>query len=471
MAVDNPFEITYGSRAVGGASDTYQLHGPYVIDKTFESIRVVFDVVVVATTYATVRSLSDALEDDFRKRDQSLIIELDKIANSGVSLWTYTFGSHASNDGILNSKATISKTGDSETDRGFSRAYTCVIEGDLPADDAATGLRDVQWNVDYEAGRQRIVSMVGSYTALGGTGATAKYQNAAGADAEASTFLGALLNYSQSTGAGTFELVEENFTPDRNDHIVTFERQYVELLANQSQASLDDTSIRAHTIVFTEVANHPGDGQAEISRLRRVVGNYDCNIDIDQTTDLQTTFTTTVRPHIIALFETNFTPSVFAIEDERMGYDETAKRMSVALTIIYQASGGTDIIEVQQAVGIRESRTLDRTPVHTKSGLAAYVDPGWDTAERISTRSITAIGTLFANGRLGSVSRSGWNVIANTSQVEQRFIGDATSNEQIQISTLTETVVESFNKSPSGGGGSNYEPGSTRAPRWLKGGA
>ena len=156
MALTNPFTITYGSRAIGGSSDTYLLHGPYVIDKSFNSLRVVFDVVVTAGSYSALKTAADNVETDFRKRDQNLVISL-----SG-STWTYTSGST-----ILNTSASLSKSGDSETDRGFSRAYTCVVEGELPADDAdpVTGLRDIDIQVDFESGRQKIVTMQGVYTA------------------------------------------------------------------------------------------------------------------------------------------------------------------------------------------------------------------------------------------------------------------------------------------------------------------
>jgi hypothetical protein len=462
MAIDNPFEITYGSRAVGGTSDVYQIHGPYVIDKTYESIRVVFDIVVTGDSYADLENNSNTLEDDFRARDLSFLIDLDNVDDpAGSSLRTYTFGSHATNDGILNSKATISKTGDSESDRGFSRAYTVVIEGDLPADNSSTnGLREVQWTVDYEAGRQRIVTMRGIYTAAAGSAASVHYAAASpqGAAGEANTFLTAL------SGSAAYELVDESYSPDRNDHLVTFERQYVELLANQSQASLDDTDIRDHSVRFVQLINQPGDAAPDLNRLRQVIGDYACAIDIDQTTDLQATYTNKVRPHVVALFESTFSPAVFCVEDSRVSYDETTKRMAVALQFLYQSSEGGDIVELQQTTGVREARTLDRTPVHTDDGLAAYVDPGWDIAERISARTITAIGLLVPISRLGDrPSRTGWNVVSNLSQVEPRWVGDPTTDEQIQLSVLTETVVESFNTRPGGGlGRSNYTPGSGR---------
>jgi hypothetical protein len=134
MAVNNTFTIVYAANvsspssgeSVGGSSDTYQLHGPYIIDKSYDSFRLVFDVVVVGTSYDTdangVQQLSAALETAFRKRDRNLKIDIDGTA------WTYTNGTT-----FLNSQSTIAKSGDTESDRGFSRAYT--IEISWPAED------------------------------------------------------------------------------------------------------------------------------------------------------------------------------------------------------------------------------------------------------------------------------------------------------------------------------------------------
>jgi hypothetical protein len=446
MAITNPFTITYGSRAIGGSSDTYLLHGPYIIDKSFENIRVVFDVIVVATTFATLQSLSDALETDLRKRDQDLVINLDG------STWTYTSGTD-----ILNVAASLSKSGNKQTDQGYSRAYTCSIQGELPADDT-DGLRELEVNVDFESSRQKIVTMRGTYTALSGILAVAQYQ--ADFDAEATTLLSAI------DSLAVFELVDENYLRDRKDYTVQFTRQYVELLVNQSIGSLNDTDIRDHRIVFTDLSQHPGDSKENIYRLRRVSGNYDCSIDIDQTTDLQLVFEDKVKDHIKALFETNFSPQVFCVEDRRVSYDESTKRLSVSIQFLYQKAGGDAIVEVSQSLAFREARNIDYTPIHLQDEFAAEADIGWSTLERVASRTAIVLGEETPKRRLGQlaedgpagaivgleggprVSKDGWNTVQNTSQVTQQWIGDPDET-QIRVSVLTETVVERFHRQPS----------------------
>jgi hypothetical protein len=454
MAITNPFSIQYGTRAIGGGSHEYLLHGPYVLDKSFSNIRVVFDVIVVASSFATLQQLSDTLEADFRKRDQSLVIRLD------ATTWTYTFGST-----ILNTVSSIVKSGNPDTDRGYGRAYTVTIEGELPADDAATGLRDIEFHVDYEPSRRRIATMRGVYTSNAAAAATANYQDAAGADAEAATFLTALDN------AATFELVQESYTEDRTGHVCNFTRQYAELLANQSQGALDDPAIRDHRVVFTDLSQHPGDGAENIYRLRRVAGSYECSVDIDVTTDLQGTFANIVRPHVIELFRSNFTPKVMAVEDHRISYDETSKRMSVSIQLLYQKAEGDDIVEVSQSVAYREAANIDYTPIHRANAFAAEADVGWAIRERLASRTVMVIGGAPPSRRIGgSVNKSGWNIVQNTSQSTPMWVGDPDAGEQIQYSILTETVVERFHSESGGSGGGGGGGGKVNDPweNWRK---
>lgn len=462
MAITNPFTITYGTRAIGGSSNTYLLHGPYTLEKTFGGIRVAFDVMVVGTSYDTdsngLQQLSLALEDDFRKRDKNLVINLD-----GTS-WTYTSGTT-----ILNTSASIQKSGDDETDRGFSRMYTVVITGDLPADDGSpvTGLQDIEVNVDYQAGRQKVITIKGAYTATSTRKALANYNHSTGADAEATTILAAIDNIA------TFELVDENFDRDRNDHTVTFMRQYNELLVNQTAAALDSPYIRDHRVTFTDISSHTGDSRGFTYKFRRVAASYDCQMDIvttaaaDPEITLQTLYSEHVKAHINALFEANFKPSVFCVETSSVTYNEAQASLSVSITFLYQSMNGGSTVEVTESLAFRESRHIDYTPLHDGWELTAVADPGFAVLERVASRTVTIVGTESPKRRLGVnpdigpageirgieggryVKQKGWNITSNTSEVSKRFLGDPDfvgtgASGQISISTLTESVTEQF---------------------------
>lgn len=464
MSVANPFSITFGSRTVGGSTG-FQLYGPYVIDKSYDAIRLVFDVVVVATSYSDLQEKSDTLETDFRKR----LVAGDTLAiDINGSTWTYTQG-----ETILNARASIAKSGNPETDRGYSRAYTVAIEGELPADEDA-GLRDVEVHVAYAATRQRTVTMRGTYTATDAGDAVARYQD--GFDAEASEYLDAI------DSSATWELADENYTMDRHrdsgapaSNLCNFTRQYVELLADQSSGQRDDEEIKDHRVVFTDTSQQPGDSREGIRRLRRVIGNYDCAVDIEQTTNLQSVFSSKVRDHIKSLFQSNFQPTAFAIEDQRVSYDETNKRLSVTLQFIYQANNSESIVEVSQSVAFREARQIDYTPTHEDDEFAAEADVGWATLERVWTRTVVALGAeppklrirerANVSGPVGrfvdeiggqqgpdqddttKVRSEGWNVVSSTSQVTPQYLGGP-DDSQILVTTLSETVVERFHSKP-----------------------
>lgn len=485
MALSNPFEITYNGTTVGGSSSTYQLVGPYVIDKSFESIRLVFDVIVVASSIAGLQSASETLEDTFRER----LADGDVLKISlGGNAWTYTTG-----ETILKVRASIAKSGNPETDRGTSRGYTVSIEGELPADGGSDGgLRDVEVLVDYETSRRKVVTIRGTYTA--GTSGDAKARYDSGGDGIAQDYLDVI------DSAATWELVDETFTMDREGdgstpapHILNFTRQYSQLIANQTQGTLDDPQILDHRITFTDLGQYPGDSNQDADRFRRVIGNYDCTVDIEETKNLAGVYESKIKDHVRALFIQNFEPSQYGVEEERVSYDSTANRISVTFQFVYQRTGGEALVEVSQTVTYREGRTIDYTPTHDDNEFAYEADVGWATLERIWSRTAIVVGNeapklrirerASNSGNVGrftdtiggiagpdnrdtsKIEREGWNVVANTSQVDNRWLGDPKGSERIEVSVLTETVVERYHAKPGnrtgtpvGGGGGGGGP-------------
>lgn len=455
MAVNNPFTITYNDTAIGGNSDTYQLLGPYVLDKSYRVLRLVFDVMVVGSSAASLRTLSDTLETKFRERDMDLEID------TGSTVWTWTAGTH-----YFNSVSSIAKSGDSETDRGLSRAYTVVIEAELPSDSTGdNGLLEIKSNIGFDASRQKTVTIEGSYTATESADSKTNYLN--NADSEITTLLTAI------DGSATWELLDEDYDYDRNTANTNFQRQYIELLFNQSLSSLDDADLKDHRVVFTDLSQHPADSRESIQRLRRVVGSYECSLDIEQSTDLQSAYDSKVRPLIVQTFKEDFSPVVYCLEDRRISYDETTKRLSVSLQFLYQKDGGDAVVEVSQSVAYREQRNIDYTPVHANTGEAtAYADPGWAVIERVWTRTVVVLGDEKPQRRIGGISAryneagdfdsisglniegssritsSGWNIVSNVSQASERWVGDPTNDEQIKLTALTETVVERLTEQP-----------------------
>lgn len=461
--ITNPFSITYGTFQVGGTTN-YELIGPYVIEKTHDEFRLVFDVIVIGSSYSDLKTQADNLETAFRSRllgGQSLTISL-----SG-SDWIYLMGSN-----LLKATSQISKSGNPETDRGFSRAYTISITGQMPANQTS-GLRDIEVMVQRTGSRQRVVTMRGTYTALNGSSALSQYQT--DFDSEAATYLSAI------SGSVTWELADESFNLDREKsggtpfpHLCQFTRQYVELLFNQSIANLDDTQIRDHRVTFSLISSSPGDSRPNTKRMQRVTGSYDCAVDVDQTKDLPAVYKNKIRDHIKQTFVTNFQPTVFALEEERVAYEETGNRISVQLQFVFQPSGGEALIELSQSVAFRETRQIDYTPVHTRDEFAAYADVGFAILERTWTRSAIVVGdetpklriverpNIGAAGPIDSMGgqispdsasnglqAEGWNVISSSSEVRPVYVGSSSDGfSQIAQTNLVETVTERWNRKP-----------------------
>lgn len=469
MTITNPISITYGSTEVGG-STSYQLHGAYVLDKSYQTIRLVFDVIAVGADLAGMVALADALEDGFRAR----LVNGDvlKITVDSDTTWTYTQGST-----ILNCVASIAKSGNPETDHAASRAYTVTISGDLPADATAdAGLRDIQVQVHRDAARRRTVSVRGTYTSTASGDAQTLYL--AAADTVAQPYL-TLVGPSS-----TWEMVDEGYDLDRHKdgntpdpNICNFSQQWVELLVAQSQAGTDETLVRDHRVLFTRLSAYHGSFPSALRHMERVICNYDCAVDIDETTDLQGTFDDTIRPHVLSLFQTNFSPTQFAVEEQRASFDETAKRLSVSMQIIYVPNGASNVVEVSQSVAYREQRHIDYTPTHDPDELSMYADTGWATVERVWTRSAVALGADTPRLRIGqwsteglaghiesmgstrspdesnssnAVRREGWNIVSSTSQVTPSYIG-MPDDTQILVTALTETVIERYHRNPGNG--------------------
>ena len=465
MGLANPFSITYGGTSVGG-STAFQLVNAYTLDKGFETLRLVFDVRVDAASIGELQSLSETLEDAFSKRltsGESLTIAL------GSASWTYTQGST-----LLNATASVSKSGNPDTDYGVSRLYSVTVEAELPADGSGDGgLREVEVLAEIAPSGQHVVTMRGVYTATTSGDALALYRSAF--DGIATNYLGAVKS------SATWELRDESFSLDRHGNAATpspnlcgFFRQYVELLAPQSANTLDDPQISDHRFIFTDRSTYPGDSERDATRLRRVVGSFDCALVLDEGGDLKSLFDGKVRPFIEAQFAAEFSPSVFCFEDISAAFDYTANRLATSFTFVYQGSGDSALVEVSTSVAYRETRTLDVTPVRDGGELSADVAVGYGVLERVWNRSAVAIGQdspkrrIFGSDGGGpagaiddtiggiagpdsrdtqTIQRTGWNVVASTSQATPKFLGES-AGERIEMTLLTETVVERYTEAP-----------------------
>lgn len=447
MTVANPFKITYGTVSVGGDSATLQLLGPYTISLSHSQLRVAFDAIVVATDFDTLHSISTLVEEGFRKRDVSLSIEIDG------EEWDYTHGQN-----VLNVRASCAKSGNRETDRGYSRAYTVTIEGELPATDQ-DGLRDLEVMTSYTAARQKMVTMRGTYSALSGDLATATYLAEFTARADVILF--------GIDGAATWELVEESHGRDRLDHATAFSRQYVQILAEQSIGILNDPQIRDHRVAFSESLQHPGDSLEGIHRMRRVRASYDAAVVVTETQALDTVARDKVLPHLLALFSANFTPRVYGVEEQTITTDPTRNLVSIVAQFVYVTNEASNILEVEESIVYQEVRNIDYTPIHDGGETSAYADVGFMIRERTFSRTamILADDTKDLDGSssstfaprtasaLGAAAVStGWNKVRQNRRATTRWVGDP-QHVQFRVAIVSDEVTSRYHSTPDGGGG------------------
>lgn len=463
MVVTNTFAITYNGVTAGGSSATYQLLGPYTIERNYERIRLSYDVLVVATTQDQLRTLSEDLETALAERDAMF-----RITIAGTN-WTFEPGVD-----VLNVVASIAKSGSPETDKSHSRSYTVNIEA-TTVETANEGLREISTVVNVDASGRSMVTFSGIYTAEDGVTASENYLDRA--DAVCAEWINTLRG-----GEDSYEMIDETFTPDRNNHICQWQRQYRQIVYNQSGGTIDDPRVKDHRVAFTDRWSQPGDSVEGVSRLRRVDASFDCAVVIAEGSpdDL---WDSVVRQFLLDEFTAAFSPSEFAIEESSASFDRTASRLMATMRIVYRPSSGTTVVEVAQSLTYRESRTIDYTPIHSARETDMYADAGWATIERVWLRSVQSVGDdyprrrLFVEpgGRISStgagpfsgqiagvagpdqgsgvrlVVKEGWNIVSSQSQVTEQYMGHPEYGQQFKVTTLNETVIERFNTAPQGG--------------------
>jgi len=474
IPVTDPLTITYGDIVIGGDS-SYRLNGPYVLDRSYETFRMVVPVVVLATDLDDLWSKCDALETKFSR---PLAPQTALRISLGTSEWEYTIGAE-----MLSAEASILKTGDPSTDRGNSRGYTITITGDLPADTGGGGLRELQVSADADASGLWSVTFRGFYSSTEATDALSNYRSQF--DGVANSYLSTIAS-STEYGSIAWEIVQENFelpyerrrsTDPRLAHVQFF-RQYQQVFSNQSSTKNDDR-IADHRVTFALMHNGVGDSRSDIQRLKRVTCNYDAAIVGYESDDPHQIAEEVIKPHIVDLFQSEFSPNTYGLEDFRLSFSPSQSRVGVQATFVY-TSNGSDILELSWSCAYREQRNIDYTYLHEDNTLAAVANAGFDIIERVWTRTMMVEGAyaptsrIWKNGSTAqpfndslpngagqgddlsgpdgrdmSLKTSGWNIISNNSQVTPKYIGITDEGEQVLVTVVQDVIVERYTETAS----------------------
>lgn len=222
-AVPRLMSIVYGGATVGGASSTYLLHGepPIGVRVIGGNLEVRATILVRATGASETAALTQLASDVSALQAAARKINVDDLAVNLGSGDIFA-GSHAANTAML-TRASVSKN--PAWSAGASQLWDLTITARLPAD--ATGYKnglveaDVDLSAPFANGR-RTLTITGSYTALPGD----PVKPATEVHDDDIDTLAAI--YTDAAG-GTWVLDQHGRTPDDEDKVATFSRNYLEV--------------------------------------------------------------------------------------------------------------------------------------------------------------------------------------------------------------------------------------------------
>jgi hypothetical protein len=282
--VTRDLSIAYGGVTIGAASQVYIPDGYFSLTRDYPTGRLEFDVVCRGATHAALQTSVDALVVAFRKIRQDTTVTIN---SQTVISW-----SHSSNTG-MNSRASLVKAG-GQADTALARSYHCVIEVDLPADlSGVSGRQSSSVRVSAGPNSIRTTTITATYTALSSNSATAQML------ANINTYAGAVKT---AVGITAWERTSRDYTYDDQNKTVTVSDEYLEIKVNQSSAGLDHAAIKQPSLTISRRTFGPGDFRAvpdNVRRLAEVTASFSCQVDVDETLDLDSLWRDTVKPYMV----------------------------------------------------------------------------------------------------------------------------------------------------------------------------
>lgn len=460
MSVTRELKITYGAYVVGDGGDMEHIVGKPTIEKSFEDGYLEFVFLVRASTEAAFAAACVAAETAFRKPYQMLTVELGDETILSISQSTSTG---------LDPMPSITKYGD-DGDTGRSRLYRVRITFGLPASTGAeqvSGLRDLNINVSYDPARRATVTFTGTFTAVGATGARAKY----------SAGIGTIITAAKSDlGISNWERAEEpTVQADTNDKLCEFAIIFEEIIFSQGGASVDDTDIVRQRLDISRMTEGPGDTPIA-ERLATLVLSYSAWIDKDQTTDLRSKYSS-IRSWLVTQIENTLNGGLYAVVTEEPDFFYDENRISVRMVAVGQPQGEI-VIENRVTTGDDDVKGWEIVPAWTGDPLSAYRYPGPRIVVRTVTQVQKKVGTFdesdaIALGRPEAASARDrtpvdagggvWTVIAENPQATPLRMG--VSPDQMDVTELTLVTRMRYSKEPTASSGSGGRGGAVTDPR------
>ena len=370
------FSIQYGSVTVGGGSSIL-LNGAYLINLDYDSLDVQFNALITEASVSAFRSQVTALEEEFRKPYQDLIISI-----GGT---TYTFSQ--SDNTLFDAQPSITKAANSPANTGLSREYICRVQGGKAADltgeaDGYVGLVEVSTQVQTAPSGQRRVTFSGTYTAQP-EGNNAKAQH----DDQIDDLVTAILDgVDNSTD---WELIDQPIVADRNDRLYQFTRTYQEIIYKQSQTVDDHPAIKDHSMFVQSSEPGISDSVKQTSKPVEVTVGFSAIIDKNETTDLKTLWLTTIRPHMLqtARDYVSTAPSEIAVISADPGLDPTKNVIKASLNLLIYS--GSNLINAIISESIEITKGFRLVPLASNVPWEAYVLPS--TGSGVRERKVSLV--------------------------------------------------------------------------------
>lgn len=438
-AVTRTLKITYNGVLCGGTSD-YLIHGKWSLSKTYERATVSFTVLVQDDAAATFQTKCAALEAAYRTPRAALLVECE-------SQTLLSFDPSA-NTGF-HSSPTITKVGDPRADTGRSRLYRCEVSFDLPADlSGVSGRAYSTSSVDYDASKRMRITITGRYTALSSNGATAQYKSAG------PTYCASVI--SSLGSGGTFDLIDEQITPDDQDKWAEFSRTYQEILYGTASATLAHASIRASNVAFSRQRVAPGDSPGKnVKRLETITARVDCFIDHTATTDTETLWTGTIRPYVLTRIKALFNVATIADVLEDAQFDHTQNRLSGSIACSCVVAGATTF-EYRSTVKITTDTGELLQPAYGGSRYSKYKFDGIAERYRETTELETRYGMWTVDASGESFSSSGGSAAGSVGVGISSGSGGTPSNQRgFSIRSVGASSLKTTMPVPSPGSGGN----------------
>ena len=269
------------------------------------------------------------------------------------------------------------------------------IEFDTPADDSTSGISGrvgAQEILQINAAGHKRLTLSGSYTATSSNAAKAQYDAAIAAYASAAQ---------TRAGGGTWELVSENPQWSDHDTRLSFTNVYRELKFNQSVGTLNNTSIFNADLIVRRGRVAPGDTDIGENTKRAIEVDVSYRCWVVAGTDMRTTWSGTILPHIVAHVRTVTSSTVVALIDSSPAFDDQEQRIDATLKLV--VSDGSKFLKSLERTRDDVDLGVIYSPVWDGDVYARDAYPGPEVWIRTIVRETSHIGKAseFENPRDG----------------------------------------------------------------------